>query len=535
MFQKALYFFIVLTLPASSACAEGAIVVGQNPGGGYGASATFNHQTRESAINGAMAHCRSAGALNCRLETQFNNLCFAITQGVYGGLTWSTRQEQHEASNTALRGCTENCHVASKGCDTFSEEAYLEQQRQYAEAQALAAEKAERAAEATRQAELDAQRAREAEAQRQQDEIWRQQRELEAKLALQEAETARLKRERDTEDQERIRKEQDAVRAAAQAAETRAEHDKEAGIILAFAFGLLFFYETRSQWTRLLGVLVQQKQSVIAHSEPLAIAASDTHIVADLPARVPPPIPAEPTKVEPIKSETAARALRLAHSYLAEVDSPFDALADLQLGKQQLQTATLAAKQIAIAEKNDPTARFQVDDIDLGISDLKAQALFLESICYMLEHRKKGLKILDQAIALRPDFPHYHYVAGVLWADTDRRHALRSFERAVALDPENLDYLKDLDRFKNVSLGERFVASGMKVAHGTMAATRKTLNVLWWTQMLIRWGLMAGFVFCLATQNWPGAGGTFVLMIIIGAFLKAKDHAVDKINETLGR
>jgi tetratricopeptide (TPR) repeat protein len=160
----------------------------------------------------------------------------------------------------------------------------------------------------------------------------------------------------------------------------------------------------------------------------------------------------------PRDSVTAVRALELAHAYLSEVADDLGKVAgDPARTAAALNTLSLASKELDKVARADRTASLTVDDKDCGVriftlNDLKAFALLYEGLCRSLEDPRRAIRILEQATAIAPDAAEAHYWIGVLNIDlSHRKRAVAALERAVTLDPDNLEYRKALGRAESIS------------------------------------------------------------------------------------
>jgi tetratricopeptide (TPR) repeat protein len=241
--------------------------------------------------------------------------------------------------------------------------------------------------------------------------------------------------------------------------------------------------------------------------------------------QLPVPLRASSTASSPQQVSAAQAALKLASSLIFESDAPYRALEDPVAATTVEQSATLAARQIAIAEANDPYASITLEDgRRFTLSDLKALSLHLEGIAVFAKKPKKGLAILEQAIALKPSLADFHFSYGVLGMQYDRRKALHALSEAVALAPENMDYQKTLLRAQNVSRGELLIAGGFKVA-------RRAYTTAKFIQNAIELGLITGALFSFYFQIWIGVFGCVVCLVAIQLAITGKDKAKEKVAE----
>lgn len=227
---------------------------------------------------------------------------------------------------------------------------------------------------------------------------------------------------------------------------------------------------------------------------------------------------------EPYQTAAAVDALKLANSYLRELDEPIgDALDDPIKAAHFLETVTLASKQIAIAEDNDATATITVEaqdgeQITKDVSGLKAEALFYEAMCRAGEDMKRAAKIMEQAIALKPAIPQFYFTYGIFHQRMmNKKKAVEALERAVNLEPDNIEYRKELDRTRNIPESEVVIAKGME-------AGRKGVNILSWIGATLSIILFILLFVALVQNDMKTAFGAFVLLVIMGAIIKGIEY-----------
>ena len=186
----------------------------------------------------------------------------------------------------------------------------------------------------------------------------------------------------------------------------------------------------------------------------------------------------------PRDPETALAALELANAYLTEAQERVDRITSHPTAAtEMLNSLSLASKQLAEAERADPSATLPLD-LDTGrsqtftLSELKAHALYLEAIARSLEKPHQAVAILTQAAALDPENDRIPYAEGLLRSDLmQKRAAIAAFERALALAPRNLEYRKELVRAQSIS--------GAEIAYDRAAkGVRTTVNVARWSMAL---------------------------------------------------
>lgn len=210
-----------------------------------------------------------------------------------------------------------------------------------------------------------------------------------------------------------------------------------------------------------------------------------------------PPI-SKPQSAPPLVRDTpgAIAALELAYAYLDEVrEAPRPAFDDTDTRKQHLNTLALAAKQLDAAQNLDPDAILEgQDDRDIlyrfSIDELMAEALLLEGLTHQTYDIKRAIPALRRATTLNPSNPTAFYVLGLTQAaNRNKAEAVAAFQRAVALDPKNIAYRKELNRVESLSAaeiagykatraGERLFDAGIKTANAGIA-TWNIFAVLW--------------------------------------------------------
>jgi tetratricopeptide (TPR) repeat protein len=220
---------------------------------------------------------------------------------------------------------------------------------------------------------------------------------------------------------------------------------------------------------------------------------------ANAQAPSPPPVMAR-------DSPGAIAALELAYAYIEEVrqaDTP--GLEDHDLRKHHLNTLALASKQLAVAQLLDPDAILEgQDDKEIpyrySINELKAEALLLEGITHQTYDTKRAVPALRKATTLNPNSSRAFYVLGLTHAaNMNRGAAVAAFERAVALDPKNLSYRKELNRAQSLSVGvvaaykatragERIFDAGVKTAN--VGIFIYNIGVYAWNIFAITWNIV---------------------------------------------
>ncbi|MEM8971716.1 MAG: hypothetical protein AAGD43_06630 [Pseudomonadota bacterium] len=213
------------------------------------------------------------------------------------------------------------------------------------------------------------------------------------------------------------------------------------------------------------------------------------------------PVASPETEVEPLTPRDtpgAIAALELANAYIEEVRETNRPAFDDKPGRRaQLNTLSLAAKQLELAESLDPDAELIIanDDKELvfTIGALKAKALILEARTYDDHDTKRALPPLRQAVAVDPTNATAHYLLGMIEAaNMNRTRAIASFESALSLEPDNLEFRKELNRAQSISATEATAFKATRVAERTYDAGIATYNVgvVAWNVVAVCWNVL---------------------------------------------
>lgn len=263
--------------------------------------------------------------------------------------------------------------------------------------------------------------------------------------------------------------------------------------ILLFVFRRYLPLERlRSAWPAALAVLRRKPASSDRKDNPAVEA--------------PPPPRAADDK--PRDTPGAIAALELALAYIEEVrDADRPRLDDVAERKHQLNTLALAAKQLDLARGLDPDAILEAttDEVEVrfSINELKAEALLLEGTTHQLYDIKRAIPALVAATQLDPNNPRAFYVLGLTHAaNMNRAKAVAAFEQAVALDPKNIAYRKELNRVQNVSGAEIAAYRATRAGEKVFDASVTTWNIF-----AIVWNI-----------------ATFPLRIVVGIFRVLRLH-----------
>jgi tetratricopeptide (TPR) repeat protein len=224
----------------------------------------------------------------------------------------------------------------------------------------------------------------------------------------------------------------------------------------------------------------------------------------------------------PLRDPIAARAaLELAHAYLREV--PLDKIVgnpDAAAGHRS--TLALAAKQLEIAQRADPGATLVIAG-EGGRGEtvtqqrLRAHVLLLEGLTWSHDNPRKEIRLLTQATEIDPAYaPAFHSLGLAHFYARNRGAAIAALERALALEPGNIEIIKQLDRARNMSDAEIATFKVTNAAARTAAAGVRTWNIL---RLIWAIGLPLGIVLIVAqfTDSMSKALGIIVGVVAISA------------------
>ena len=166
-------------------------------------------------------------------------------------------------------------------------------------------------------------------------------------------------------------------------------------------------------------------------------------------------------------AQTAPQALNLAWSYVLETDR---ALSDVEppdipaISHRALETLSLAARQLDNAAQLDPTATVEVPDSDGVVMtptqhEVRAQISVSSRALQMQGNNKKAIKVLEQAIKHNPNLSAAYSESASAYIEVGHKDlALQNAKKALELQPDDLDYLKLVDRLSAAS------AAGLNIA-----------------------------------------------------------------------
>ncbi len=246
---------------------------------------------------------------------------------------------------------------------------------------------------------------------------------------------------------------------------------------------------------------------------------------ASAPPAIPPPLPtmlpASVTDDPPRDTETAVDAMQLAHAYMSEFhDDIGNTLTDPAFAAQTLNTLSLISRQLDIADRADPSATLTVEGKDgepntLSLTMMKGAALYYEATCRMADSPKRAVQLFEQCLEQTPDAANAYFWIGTLHADMfNKARAIEAFEKALALEPGNLEYRKALVRTQNIS--------GTQVAFDrAVTGTRKTINFTRWVWTGIVVFTLISFVSALIRQDTATAVAIFFVFLVFGLGLRS--------------
>lgn len=235
--------------------------------------------------------------------------------------------------------------------------------------------------------------------------------------------------------------------------------------------------------------------------------------VRNLPVAVAAPEP-EPASSLPRDTPAALRALKLAASYLSDVpeDSSF---AEEDDAKSARTTLALAAKQLDIAYRADPSAALGDDEDRMAQHELRAMVLQRESQSWFPHNQAKAIRIIGQAKATCPEAAGLWFWSG--WYNFQQRNrpeAIDDFQRALELDPDHIEALKYLDRAQNMGGGEIALFRVANARDRTLIGAEKTFKVLRIPFLIVTLPLRVVYffgrlIFVAWRDPWRAARGDF--------------------------
>ena len=216
--------------------------------------------------------------------------------------------------------------------------------------------------------------------------------------------------------------------------------------------------------------------------EPLQLAAIPVAAphAPSYSAQMQPEVPRDPV--------AAQAALSLAHAYIEEV--PLDTILEGGDPSGHRTTLSLAAKQLDIAQKADPTAALSIQGAgepptSLDQQFMRAKVLMLEGLTWAGERPRKTVALLTQATEVDPSYATAFAMLGAqLFNSRNRSGAIEALKQALALDPGNIEVRKQLDPAQNMTDAEIAAFHATRVAAGVVSAGQTTWTALKWIWMI---------------------------------------------------
>lgn len=157
----------------------------------------------------------------------------------------------------------------------------------------------------------------------------------------------------------------------------------------------------------------------------------------------------------------AKSALQLANSYLddAENVAPDPSQIHENNGPELMRLVDLAAKQIAKAQKADPTligiskSTTDVDGIDFASAAARTLVLKACAIGFGQNKKTEGVKLFRQALEICPIeyAPLHAYLASLLTGLGKRDEAILHAKKAIEIEPDEIGHKKLLDQIEGES------------------------------------------------------------------------------------
>ena len=185
-----------------------------------------------------------------------------------------------------------------------------------------------------------------------------------------------------------------------------------------------------------------------------------------------------------MENKEAVQSIKLGYSYNDEVLDTLDErlTGNEELAYQLIRNLDLALKQFTKADELEP---------DLVLEDGsntktgKAFSFALKGVVQNmgLGKRSQAISNLKKSIEICDDIGVAHHSIGLIYAESgDKEKGFEHLRKAVELEPNNIEYKKNLDRLENVS--------GFAMKYSSFRGSKKVL-LIWSGLTLI--SLIAGF------------------------------------------
>jgi hypothetical protein len=179
-------------------------------------------------------------------------------------------------------------------------------------------------------------------------------------------------------------------------------------------------------------------------------------------------------KEAPIDTISAQRAMKLAKSYIDEINDTSDSTQ----WKDQRHTLLLAARQLNIAAQADPDATLEDDNMIYTIPMLRARMLYKEARTWDKQDYNKAVQIAKRAAEADPDFVTAHHMLAIYhWDRREKNQALASIDRVLELDPDDIEALKLRDRIQSMTSAEIAAYKASDIATATYNVGARTFNI----------------------------------------------------------
>lgn len=198
---------------------------------------------------------------------------------------------------------------------------------------------------------------------------------------------------------------------------------------------------------------------------------------------VPPPIPqhTQPAPYSARDSAAALRALRLAKSFIDEVE---DQVGTEPAHPSARASLALAAKQLDIAYRTDPDAVLLIDDTQMAFTQVKLRAHALDLQALVAESPDMAIRYAEQATTADPTYDPAFFTLGLLHSrERHKREAVAALKSALALGPDNIEYAKELMRAEAITTAEIVTYRATKIATDTAEVGAK----IWSGAQLVFW------------------------------------------------
>lgn len=213
------------------------------------------------------------------------------------------------------------------------------------------------------------------------------------------------------------------------------------------------------------------------------VAAEPPRPTASEPAAAPAPPPPALVPVAARDTPAALAAMELALAYIEEVREEHRSNPDEEQRKSHLNALALATRKLDAARRADPDAMLEGQDDDgspirVTLSQIEAEVLLLEGLTHQVFDTRRAVPALTKACELNPHDPRAFYALGIIHAaNMNRAAAVEALQTAVALDPRNITYRKELDRAESLTAGEIAVYKATRAGERIYDAGIATANV----------------------------------------------------------